>query len=147
MPSHHETRILPFTADLMYAIVSDVEKYPGFLPWVISLKVVNRISDYVFDCEMRVGFAGITESYVSRVTLDPAKRMIDVVLVRGPFRFLENHWRFRPRGDVCEVDFSVRFEFKSAVLNMVAGTAFGRVLAKMTDAFETRARRIAPDLA
>jgi coenzyme Q-binding protein COQ10 len=126
----------------MYAVVSDVERYPEFLPWVTGLRIVDRINDREFDSEMRVGFAGISESYISRVTLDPEEHKIDVVLVRGPFRYLENHWHFVPRGGICHVDFSIAFEFKSPLLNMVAGKAFERVLVKMTDAFEARARAL-----
>jgi coenzyme Q-binding protein COQ10 len=143
MPLHHESRILPYPADLMYSVVSDVEKYPRFLPWVTGLRVVRRISDRVIDCEMRVGFAGIHERYTSRVTLDPEAHTIDVVQADGgPFRQLENHWRFMPRGDICDVEFSIAFEFRSPLLNMVAGKAFERVMMKMADAFETRARSL-----
>lgn len=143
MPFHSESRILPYTADLMYAVVSDVDKYPEFLPWVTGLRIVRRISDRVFDAEMRVGFSGINERYTSRVTLDPEARTVDVVQVDGgPFRQLENHWRFKPKGDICDVDFSIAFEFRSPLLNMVAGKAFERVMMKMADAFEARARRL-----
>ena len=142
MASHSETRLLPYAADLMYAIVSDVEKYPQFLPWVTGLRIVGRISDTAFDAEMRAGFAGISQSYVSRVTLDPAGRTVDVVQNEGPFRVLENHWRFAPRGGGCEVTFSIVFEFKNALLNAVAGKAFERVLMQMTGAFQARARAL-----
>ncbi len=143
MPSHHESRILPYSAGLMYAIVSDVEKYPEFLPWVTGLKIMRRISETVFEAEMRVGFAGINERFTSQVTLDPEAHTIDVVKVSGgPFRVLENHWRFTPRGDICDVDFTITFEFRSAMLNMLAGAAFERVMVKMADAFEARARTL-----
>lgn len=143
MPSHAESRILPYSADLMFAIVSDVEKYPEFLPWVTGLKITKRISDDVLDAEMRVGFAGLSERYTSRVTLDPAAHTVDVVKVAGgPFRTLDTHWRFTPRGDVCHVDFSIVFEFRSPLLNTVAGAAFERVMVKMADAFEARARAL-----
>lgn len=144
MPSHHESRVLPYSADLMYAIVSDVEKYPEFLPWVTALKITRRISETQFEAEMRVGFAGINERFNSQVTLDPEAHTIDVVKVSGgPFRMLENHWRFSPRGDTCDVDFAIAFEFRSAMLNMLAGAAFERVMVKMADAFEVRARALA----
>ena len=42
MISHSETRIVPYPAELMYAVVSDVEKYPQFLPWVVALRVLSR---------------------------------------------------------------------------------------------------------
>lgn len=127
----------------MYAVVSDVEKYPEFLPWVTGLRIVRRISACVIDCEMRVGFAGLNESYVSRVTLDPEAHTVDVVQSGGgPFRMLENHWRFTPRGDACDVDFAIAFEFRNPLLNMVAGKAFERVMMRMSDAFEARARTL-----
>ena len=31
--THSETRIVPYTADLMFQVVADVEQYPKFLPW------------------------------------------------------------------------------------------------------------------
>lgn len=127
----------------MYAVVSDVEKYPEFLPWVTGLRIIRRISERVIDCEMRVGFAGLNEGYTSRVTLDPEKHAVDVVQVGGgPFRTLENHWRFTPRGDACDVDFAITFEFRNPLLNMVAGKAFERVMIRMSDAFEARARAL-----
>src|SRR5690606_23959801 len=40
--SHRETRFVPYPAALMYEVVSDVEKYPQFLPWVVALRVLSR---------------------------------------------------------------------------------------------------------
>jgi coenzyme Q-binding protein COQ10 len=91
---------------------------------------------------MQVGFSGFHESYISRVTLDPVARSIDVVQTDGPFRRLENHWRFTPRGGSCEVGFAIDFEFKNPLLNMVAGKAFERVMMRMSHAFEARARAL-----
>jgi coenzyme Q-binding protein COQ10 len=126
----------------MYSVVSDVEKYPEFLPWVTALRIIRRTSDCAIDAEMRVGFSGFNEAYISRVTLDPAAHSIDVVQTDGPFRRLENHWRFTSRGEKCDVDFSIAFEFKNPLLNMVAGKAFEHVMIKMADAFEARARAL-----
>jgi coenzyme Q-binding protein COQ10 len=137
-----ESRILPYTADLMYAVVSDVEKYPEFLPWVQATRIIWRQSDSVFDCEMAVGFSGFSERYTSRVTLDPAAHAIDVMQVRGPFSRLENHWRFTPQDGGCKVDFSIAFEFRNPLLNLVAGKAFERVLLQMSGAFEERAHAL-----
>lgn len=143
MTTHSETRVVPYTADLMFAIVADVEKYPEFLPWVTALQLVGREQvkgREVLKARMTVGFRSFWESYTSRVVLDPAGRTIDVVQTEGPFRQLENHWRFTPAGEGCTVDFSIAFEFRNPVLNIVAGTAFGRVLLRTTDAFLARAR-------
>jgi coenzyme Q-binding protein COQ10 len=136
--AHHETRLVPYAAELMYAVVSDVEKYPEFLPWVVALRVLSRRADGL-TAEMAVGYGGLRERYTSDVALDPLQHRIDVVQTKGPFKTLENHWRFTPKGEGCEVEFSIQFEFKSRLLHGVAGHAFEKVMLKMADAFEARA--------
>jgi coenzyme Q-binding protein COQ10 len=136
--SHRETRLVPYPAELMYAVVSDVEQYPQFLPWVMALRVLSRRDDGL-TAEMAVGYGALRERYTSEVRLDPAARTIDVVEIRGPFKTLENHWRFTPKGEGCEVEFSIAFEFQNRLLHSVAGNAFEKALLKMTDAFEARA--------
>ena len=145
MTTHSETRHVPYTADLMYRVVADVEQYPKFLPWVVALRVLSRErveSREVVSAEMAVGYGALREKYTSRVVLDPTARAIDVAQTSGPFRILENHWRFTPEGEGCRVEFSIAYEFKSRLLNAVAGAAFGKVYVKMADAFEARAKAL-----
>jgi coenzyme Q-binding protein COQ10 len=142
MKEHSETRIVPYTADLMYAVVADIERYPEFLPWVVALRIKSRTKEgarEIFTAEMAVGYRALRERYISRVVLDPDARSIDVVAIEGPFHRLENHWRFTPEGESTKVDFRVAFEFSNRLLQMAAGSAFEKVLMKMTDAFEARA--------
>src|SRR3569832_214039 len=141
MISHRETRMVPYPAELMYAVVSDVEKYPQFLPWVLALRVLSRREDGL-TADMAVGYGALRERYTSDVKLDPDARTIDVVEIKGPFKTLENHWRFTPKDEGCEVEFSILFEFRNRLLHNVAGQAFEKALLKMTDAFEARARQI-----
>lgn len=145
MTEHSETRTVPYTADLMYAVVADVERYPEFLPWVVALRVKSR--DHVKECdvvlaEMSVGYGALRERYTSRVVLDPRDRAIDVIQTEGPFRVLENHWRFAQVGGSCRVDFAIKFEFRNRFLNAVASQALGRVMLRMADAFEARAKAL-----
>jgi coenzyme Q-binding protein COQ10 len=147
---HSETRIVPYTADLMYAVVADVERYPEFLPWVVALRVKSRALEEGKDillAEMAVGYRALRERYTSRVTLDPAARSIDVVAIAGPFHRLENHWRFTPEASGTRVDFTVAFEFSNRLLQAAAGSAFEKVLLKMTDAFEARAASLSRSVA
>ena len=138
MIEHRETRLVPYPAELMYAVVSDVEKYPQFLPWVLALRVLSRRENGM-TAEMAVGYGALRERYTSDVTLTPAIRRIDVTQIKGPFKTLENHWQFTPQGEGCEVAFSILFEFKNRLLHSVAGAKFEKVMLKMADAFEARA--------
>jgi coenzyme Q-binding protein COQ10 len=145
MTTHTESRVVPYSADLMYAIVADVERYPEFVPWTVSLRILKREpfgEGEVLTAETVVGFRALRERYKSRVVLDPKARTVDVTQVDGVFRELENHWRFTPEDDGCRVDFSIRFKFKSRMLETVAGAAFGLVVTQMTNAFEDRAKKL-----
>jgi coenzyme Q-binding protein COQ10 len=136
---HKETRLVPYSADLMYRVVSEVERYPEFLPWVLGLRVKSR-TDRIVIAEMMVGYKGFREKYTSKVVLDPERRSVDVGQTEGPFRKLENHWHFTPKSpDSCEVNFTIDFEFRNRLLGAVAGAAFERALLRMTEAFEARA--------
>jgi coenzyme Q-binding protein COQ10 len=127
----------------MYRVVADIEHYPQFLPWVAALRVLSREENTLI-AEMAVGYGPFRERYASRVTLDPVAHAIDVVEIKGPFRRLENHWRFTPEapdsgGEGCRIDFSIAFEFSNPLLQAAAGKAFEKVLLTMTDAFVARA--------
>ena len=136
---HRETRRVPYPAELMYRVVSDVEHYPQFLPWVLGLRVKSRHGNIIF-AEMMVGYKSFREKYTSKIVLDPAALTVDVTQADGPFRKLENHWRFTPHGpEACDVNFAIDFEFRNRLLGAVAGAAFEKALFKMTEAFEARA--------
>jgi coenzyme Q-binding protein COQ10 len=144
--SHRETRTVPYSAELMYAVVSDVENYPRFLPWVVALRVLSR-RETGMTAEMAVGYGALRERYTSEIRLDPAIRRIDVTQIHngesgGPFKQLENHWQFTPAGEGCEISFSILFEFKSRLLHSVAGAKFEKVMLKMADAFVAQAKQI-----
>lgn len=146
MPQHTESRFVPYEADLMFAIVADVERYPEFLPWVMALRVLSRAKDgdaEIVIAEMQVGFHRFRERYTSRIVVNPKKRCIDVAQVQGVFRELENHWRFTAERNGCRIDFDVRFEFRSRLLAMLASTAMSLAVSTMTHAFEERARKLA----
>jgi coenzyme Q-binding protein COQ10 len=130
----------------MFRIVSDVERYPEFVPWCVALRVVKREAvspREILLCDTVVGFKGLRERYTSRAAIDARDRRIDVEAVDGMFRKLETHWRFTDEGEAaCRIDFAIDFAFKSRVLGAVAGGAFGLVTTRMTHAFEERAKAI-----
>jgi coenzyme Q-binding protein COQ10 len=143
--THSETRVVPYPASLMFDVVADVEKYPQFLPWCVGLRVLKREhvkAREVLLAEMVVGYMSIREKYTSRVILDRSGLTIDVAQTDGPFRVLENHWRFTVEGEGCRIELALAYEFRSRMLNAVANAAFGRVYTKMADAFEARARTL-----
>jgi coenzyme Q-binding protein COQ10 len=96
----------------------------------------------MINADMIIGFKVFREKFTTRVTLNPPRR-IDVEYLDGPFKYLNNHWIFKPIDDgACEIDFYVDFEFKSILLQKAIGAVFNEAVQKMINAFEARAHRI-----
>ena len=145
MPSFETTRRVPFTPEQMFDVVADVEAYPQFLPLCESLTVRSREDKdggTVLVATMGVGYKAVHESFTTRVTLRPAERRIVVEYLDGPFRHLENLWRFEPTADGSDVQFFIAYEFRSAPLQLLMGTLFDKAFRKFAEAFEERARSL-----
>ena len=140
---HRETRIVPYTAEQMYAVVAAIDRYPEFLPWCSGIRITGREmhGDVEFvTARMDVSYFAFRESYVSRVRLDFPALMIEARHVQGPFKKLDNRWRFVPlKTHGSEVHFLIDFSFSNPVFQAVAGAAFGLVAARMQEAFISRA--------
>lgn len=141
MPSHRETRHLPFRPDQMYDLVADVARYAEFLPWVIATRIKSD-SETEMVADMVVGFKQLREKFTSRVQKRRNER-IEVEYLDGPLRNLENVWQFASDGKGgCSVDFYVAFTFKNRLFESLAGQYFDRAFRKMVSAFETRAQEL-----
>ncbi len=145
MPTHAEKRKMPYSAQQMYDLIADVNAYPQFLPWCVGARIRKRslLPDgaEVMEADLVISFKLFREKFGSRVTLYPDERRIDVAYLDGPFRYLNNHWKFTdlPEGG-CEADFFVDFEFKSAVMQAVIGVVFNEAMQRIVRAFEDRAK-------
>ncbi|HEY8613685.1 MAG TPA: type II toxin-antitoxin system RatA family toxin [Roseomonas sp.] len=138
MPTHAEKKRLPYTPEQMFDLVADVRRYPEFLPWCVGAHVVSRTEGELI-ADLTIGFKMFRETFRSRVTLERPHH-VHVEYLTGPFRYLNNHWRFAPApGGGAEVDFFVDFEFKSRLLQAVIGTVFNEAVRLMVRAFERRA--------
>ncbi len=147
MPTHAEKRRMPYSADQMFALIADVASYPEFLPWCSGCRIRSRTpgpdGTEVVEADLIISFKLFREQFGSRVTLDPAAKKIDVAYMEGPFRYLNNHWRFDPVGeDACDVDFFVDFEFRSRALQAVIGIVFNEAMRRIVRAFEHRAEQL-----
>lgn len=142
MPTHSETRALPYSAQQMYDLVADVAKYPQFIPWISASRVrsVEPEGDHaVMMADLVVGFKMFRERFQSKVTMWEATRRIDTEYVDGPFKHMISKWDFVDTDGGCEVRFHVDFEFKNRLLQGAAGLFFTEAMQRIVRAFETRA--------
>jgi len=142
MPTHSETRKLPYSAKQMYDLVADVGSYPQFIPWIAAARVrsVSPEGEHsVMLADLVVGFKMFRERFGSKVTLWEAQRRIDTEYIEGPFKHMISKWEFVDTDSGCDVQFHVDFEFKNRLLQGAAGLFFYDAMQRIVRAFETRA--------
>lgn len=141
MPIHAEKRVLPHSREKLFQLVAGVEHYPEFLPWCVGTRIRRREGNEML-ADMVIGYKVFRERFSSLVTLNHPDR-IDVQYFEGPFKYLNNHWKFTPMGeDSCEIDFFVDFEFRSRVMQKLIVPVFNEAVRRMVAAFETRANEL-----
>jgi coenzyme Q-binding protein COQ10 len=147
MPQFSTKRHVQHSASEMFELVADIERYPEFVPLCRSLRVRKRLVEpdgqEIVVADMTVAYKLIYETFTSRVTLDRAALEILVEYLEGPFRKMNNRWRFHPAGQgACEVEFFISYEFRSRTLGLLMGAMFDAAFRRFSSAFERRADQI-----
>ena len=145
MPTHSETKHLPYSAQQMYDLVADVSSYPEFLPWTAAARIrstEDKGDHQVMLADLVISFKVFRERFGSRVTLWPDEKRIDTEYLDGPFRHMISKWQFEDKDGGCDVHFFVDFEFKNRILQGAAGMFFYEAMQRIVRAFERRAAEL-----
>lgn len=147
MPTHSETRHLPYTAQQMYDLVADVGRYPEFLPWNAAARIRKQEpqpdGSVLMEADLVISFKVFRERFGSRVILWPEAKEIETEYLDGPFKYMKSDWRFTDREDGgCDVSFFVDFEFRNRVLQGIIGVVFNEAMQRIVRAFERRAAEL-----
>jgi ribosome-associated toxin RatA of RatAB toxin-antitoxin module len=136
-----KTVLIQHPAERMYHLVTDVAKYPEFLPWCGGTEIYEQ-TDEILDAKIHIKFKGLKQFFHTRNT-NTKPTSIDMVFVDGPFKKFHGHWKFIPlREDACKVEFSLHYEFESIILEKVIGPVFGMIAGTFVDGFVKRADQI-----
>ena len=128
----------------LFELVSDIGKYPAFIKWIQSMSVEHVSDDGAKTQKIgnaRVGFSGFSEVFSTAVKADRDKKTVEVSLIKGPLKHLENSWVFRDRGDKTDVEFFLDFEFKNIILRALASANFELAFNRIMAAFVAEADR------
>lgn len=140
----HKSVLIWFSADEMFALVTDVHHYPRFLPWCDHASVVEHHGDGM-TAEVGIAFSGIRQTFTTRNTHETGRR-VGMDLLSGPFSNLHGEWRFTPVGDLgqraCRVELDLRYGFSNAALGALVGPVFDRIASSLVDAFVKRAEQV-----
>ena len=133
--------IVEHSAAEMYALVEDIEAYPGFLPWC-SAAVVHERRDGKTKATLTVGLPPLQQTFTTLNENRPDEA-IDMQLVEGPFRHFGAQWRFVPLSpQACRIEFSLQYEFSRRTLGRLLAPLFDGIADSMVDAFVRRAAQV-----
>lgn len=142
---YSEQRLLGYSCEQMFNVVSEVERYHSFVPWCKKSLVTVRTKDQQLKADLIVGFPPLFgESYQSTVTLFEPYLVTAVCTDMTMFNHLRTVWKFRPIEDdknsqKCQLDFAVSFAFRSSVHSYFSRLFFDEVIKKNVKAFLTEA--------
>jgi ribosome-associated toxin RatA of RatAB toxin-antitoxin module len=138
MKNVHKSVLIGYTAEQMFSLVTDVARYPEFLPWCDHARVLSE-GENEMTAEVGMSIGGIKQAFVTRNTHVPG-RSVKMELIKGPFSKLDGVWQFHPLGDVgSRVELDLRYDFSSRTLGAVVGPVFDRIASSLVDAFVKRA--------
>ena len=133
--------IVEHSAAEMYALVEDIEAYPGFLPWCLAAVVHERRAGTT-KATLTIGLPALQQSFTTLNENRPGEA-IEMRLVEGPFRRFGAQWRFVPLSpQACRIEFSLQYEFSSRALGRLLAPLFDGIADSMVDAFVRRAAQV-----
>lgn len=125
----------------MFALVEDIERYPDFVPWVVSAQLIERGANEVVG-RLQMQRSGVQETFTTRNILRPPGE-IELTLVDGPFKELSGLWKFEAIADRgSKVALTIRFEFANPMVGLLVSRTFEKSCAELVDAFTARARAV-----
>ena len=135
----------------MYDLVTDIARYPEFLPWCERSEMIEQREDGV-TAKLSLAYAGVRHAFTTRNTHE-SERRVSIELVDGPFSRLEGNWFFLPLGkpganeggggpQACKIEFDLCYAFSSKALEAVVSPVFDRVANTFVDSFVQRAESV-----
>ena len=150
---YSEQRLLGYSCEQIFSVVSEVDRYHTFVPWCKKSIVTSR-SEGQLKANLIVGFPPLFgEEYTSTVTLIKPNIVTAVCSDLNMFKHLKTVWKFKPVEDDkdfnkidqgqpkprCQLDFAVSFAFNSSVHSYFSKLFFDEVIRKNVTAFLVQA--------
>jgi ribosome-associated toxin RatA of RatAB toxin-antitoxin module len=147
MKTIHKSVLIWFSAEEMFALVTDVARYPEFLPWCETGKVLEQ-TPHTMTAEIGMALGGFRKGFTTCNEHIPG-RQVKLVLVDGPFKELNGTWDFIPLLDpntqapqrACRIELTLNYSFES-LFGALVGPVFDKIANNLVDAFVKRAEQV-----
>jgi ribosome-associated toxin RatA of RatAB toxin-antitoxin module len=147
MKTVHKSLLIWFSAEEMFALVTDVALYPEFLPWCERGTVLAQEGNEM-TAEIGMSLGGFRKSFSTRNQHVPG-RQVKLQLIDGPFKHLDGTWDFHPLTDpntqtpqrACRIELTLNYSFDS-MFGALVGPLFDKIASTLVDAFVKRAEQV-----
>ena len=143
MKTVHKSVLIWYSAEEMFNLVTDVSRYPEFLPWCDHATIVES-DENGMKAEIGIAFSGIRQTFTTRNEHVPG-REVSMKLLDGPFSRLDGQWKYMPLGEqqrASKVELELNYGFDNAALGALVGPVFDKIAGSMVDAFVKRAEQV-----
>ncbi len=141
MPVIERSALVNHSAEQMFDLVNDIERYPEFMQGCKSARVISRSANEL-EGELILGKAGIQQTFTTRNSLLRPQR-IDMQLVAGNFKNFTAYWQFQAlAANACKVSLHMDFEFDLALVDLAAKQLFSSVANNQVDSLVARAEQV-----
>ncbi|MBI3141025.1 MAG: type II toxin-antitoxin system RatA family toxin [Rhodocyclales bacterium] len=135
--------LIEYSVEQMFHLVDRVEDYPNFLPWCGGTELIHR-DDTKTVAKLHINYHGIKADFSTENDKEPP-HLMTIKLRHGPFKHLDGLWLFKPLGGAaCKIEFHLRYEFSSRLLEMALGPVFHHIANTFVDSFVRRAGQVYP---
>lgn len=135
MPRIIRTAILNAHVTRAYKIVSDVERYPEFLPGCERITILEPVHEQIL-IRVDVSWLGFSDSFVTK-NRSIINETIQMDLSAGPFNSLNGVWSFSPIGESgSRVGLELNYELKG--IAKLGKQVLERAVDGCVDAFQRR---------
>lgn len=140
METIFKTAGVNYSAQQMYALVNDIERYPAFIPYCTKGQI-SHIDTHEMTASLTFAFLSFEKSFTTRNTLKPNEK-IEICLEHGPFKHLHGLWIFEQRQHQCFITLDFRFELDGHLLNQAFNPIFKQISEQLIDTFIRRAHEV-----
>ena len=151
MPTVERQALVPYSAQQMFDLIGDIERYPEFMKDCADARIIERgaLADGTptVTATLTIEKVGFSQSFTTRNALYAPHKMA-LELVQGPFKSLDGFWAFDDvsTGDTqaqgCKIRFRLDYVFRSALLGMMGGPIFNKSAEEQVRNLSARARAI-----
>jgi len=140
LQTYNVTKIIHTKNSHIYEVVSNVDKYKEFIPFVED-SYVNQRDEKNIPTEggIDVGWQQFNEKLVCKLTCTPGKQVIAQSLPTSIFDKLYTEWNFIPMNEnMTKVNLNLQFNFKNPLYNSMSSMFSEQLTSIMIKAFEDR---------